>query len=218
MIPLLRISNGGYQHSQMIQHAPLEKKNTLDVARRKLKLFQPTFPSLNQMFPNYAHHLTSSISLSCFNNCHRSSAEVVRQTNKTLWPISLTRSTVIDMACTSRMLVRTTTIGACYNGSSRMHSNLRTRPNMDQLSLTKNLMCLGRNAVGFLSDYHRSRSQICVNACAAPRRHDITSHMASPLQHGPTAAAVNESLVFARNLGDSPSPNERGNEGQPSWG
>lgn len=214
MIPLLRILHGGYQHSQMIQHAPFRRIYFLDVTRRKLTSFQPNFPSLNQMIPKSTHHSTRLISPSCSNSCPKLPVEVVKQTNKTLWLISLTCCMVIDMACTLRMFLPSTTIGAWYDDSCRIHSNSRVRPNMDQLPLTESLMCMVRNATSFLSDYHRSRSQVCVNPCASPRRNDIISHMASPLQ--PTAASG--SLLSARNLFNSEFNLVRGPGDEPSWG
>ena len=74
-------------------------------------------------------------------------------------------------------------------------------------------MCMGGNATNFLSDYHQSRSRVCVNPCTTPRRRDIT---ASTLRRGPTV--VNETLLFARNLANSEINLARGPDGEPSWG
>lgn len=81
--------------------------------------------------------------------------------------------------------------------------NPENRPNMDPLALTESLMCLGANASGFLSDYHRSRSQICVNSCTPSN---------ATRRNNPNAS------FSVRNLGDSEFEEEGGPDGEPSWG
>ena len=92
--------------------------------------------------------------------------------------------------------------------------NLENRPNMDRLSLTESLMCLGDNANGFLSDYHGSRSQICVNPCTSSngRRDNLPE-----VVHDPIVPVANATFSI-RNLGDSEDDTVQGSEGEPSWG
>src|SRR5882762_11617298 len=78
------------------------------------KMLQPTFPPLKYTILQNTHHSITLISHSYYNNCHRSSVEV-KPSNKTSWPVSLIYSMVIDMACTLRILLASTTIGVCYN-------------------------------------------------------------------------------------------------------
>lgn len=88
------------------------------------------------------------------------------------------------------------------------------RPNMDRLALTESVMCLGGDASGFLSDYHRSRSQICVNPCTPSnaRRNNLPE-----MAYGPIVPVANASFSV-RNLGDSESDTAQGPDGEPSWG
>jgi hypothetical protein len=115
VIPLSRTSNDEYQHLRTIQHVPRDKSTSLDVSP---KMLQPTFPSLKYTISQNAHHSITLISRSYYNNCHRSSVVEVKPSNKTSWPVSLICSMVIDMACTLRILLASTTIGACYNSLS----------------------------------------------------------------------------------------------------
>ena len=85
---------------------------------------------------------------------------------------------------------------------------------MDRLSLTESLMCLGDTANGFLSDYHGSRSQICVNPCTAS---NAKRNSLSEMAHGPIVPVANASFSI-RNLGDSESETVQGSDGEPSWG
>ncbi|RDB24966.1 Chitotriosidase-1 [Hypsizygus marmoreus] len=94
-------------------------------------------------------------------------------------------------------------------------------PNMDRLSLSESLMCLGDDADTILADYHQSRSHICVNPCASSSlKRDTLPAVASLLTSDwqNITLARNKTALPARNLGDSEHPTNTGVEGEPSWG
>ncbi|KDR82337.1 hypothetical protein GALMADRAFT_237588 [Galerina marginata CBS 339.88] len=104
-------------------------------------------------------------------------------------------------------------------------------PNMDRLSLSESLMCLGDDATNFLSDYHGSRSQVCVNSCPAASggsspstspTHDeffkLNGRAIMPAFWEGVAKLANKSALLERNLGDSEHVTNTGPDGEPSWG
>jgi hypothetical protein len=76
---------------------------------------------------------------------------------------------------------------------------------------------MGGDAVEFLSDYHQSRTQVCVNPCSTPRRREMPILNEVPTLERASTAAVNESSLFARVLGESDLPWRTGPDGEPAW-
>ena len=126
----------------------------------------------------------------------------------------------IDMACIFQTLLVFIMIGSFYDIylSKLAKLYLQNRPNMDRLSLLESLMCLGGNASTFLSDYHQTQGEICVNHCTTSRtRCDGLPAINSVLQLGPVIP-VNKTSTQRRNIADSEYDNVSGADGEPSWG
>lgn len=126
------------------------------------------------------------------------------------------------MACIFRILLVFLMIGWFYDIylSRSAKLNLQNRPNMDPRSLSESLMCLGGNASTFLSDYHRTQSEICVNRCTTSESHtrrDGLPAMNSVLQLSPVIS-VNKTSTHTRNIADSEYEDVEGPDGEPSWG
>ncbi|KAH9478589.1 Chitotriosidase-1 [Psilocybe cubensis] len=98
-------------------------------------------------------------------------------------------------------------------------------PNMDQLSLSESLLCMGNDAINFLADYHSSRTQVCTNSCNLVSRRDTS---ASDFWHrgftsfenidNVSSTASEKASLLSRNLGDSEHTTNTGPDGEPSWG
>jgi hypothetical protein len=88
---------------------------------------------------------------------------------------------------------------------------------MDQLSLSESLMCMGGGSSDFLSDYHSSRSLLCVNPCASSLRNDTLADVASTLHYG-RSGQLDTTSLSDRNLENSETPWHKGVDGEPSWG
>ncbi|RDB25300.1 Chitotriosidase-1 [Hypsizygus marmoreus] len=90
-------------------------------------------------------------------------------------------------------------------------------PNMDRLSLSESLMCLGDNADNFLSNYHQGESFVCVNPCSSPQSKRDRVAASLPMNWQSVVQPLNKTILPARNLGDSEDSDQRGPASEPSW-
>lgn len=133
---------------------------------------------------------------------------------------------VLITACVSRIYPRTLETGAFgYLLEVVLSLMSLPRPNMDQLSLSESLLCMGNDAINFLADYHNSRSQVCTNSCNLVSRRDTSTSdfwrdgfAGLETIDNVGSTPLEKAALLSRNLGDSEHVSNTGPDGEPSWG